>query len=166
MIVEDEAMTADDIRASVEEMGYCVTSVAASGEEAVERAGQDRPDLILMDIVLGSGIDGIEAAGRIRDHQNIPIVFLTAFADDEMIERAKITEPFGYLLKPFVERELQIIIPIALYKAKMEAELLKAEKLKATGILAGGIAHDFNNMLFVPSKPELLGTSRKEGEIR
>jgi len=149
MVVEDEVLTADDIRAGLEEMGYFVISVVTSGEEAVERAEQYRPDIILMDIVLSGKIDGIEAANQIRERLNVPVIFLTSYADDDIIERAKITEPFGYVLKPFEQRELHIAIYMALYKARAEKELLKVSKLEATGIFAGGIAHDFNNLLFV-----------------
>ncbi|MCP4110184.1 MAG: response regulator [Desulfobacteraceae bacterium] len=149
IVVEDEVLTADDICAGLEDVGYSVTSTVTSGEEAVKQAQEDRPDLILMDIVLSGKIDGIEAADQIRRHLNIPVIFLTSYADDNIVERAKISEPFGYILKPFKQRELHVSIYMALYKAKLEKELLKIRKLEATGILAGGIAHDFNNLLFV-----------------
>lgn len=131
MIVEDEAMTADNIRDCLEEMGYFVTSVLAYGEDAVERVGQDQPDLILMDIVLQGRMCGIEATYRIHSLWNIPVIFLTAYSDDEFFEKAKITEPFGYLVKPIDNRELAINIEMALYKAKIERQLRESnERLK------------------------------------
>ncbi|MCP4108077.1 MAG: response regulator [Desulfobacteraceae bacterium] len=128
MIVEDEALTADDIKACLDEMGYSVTSVAASGEDAVKQAEQYQPDLILMDIFLQGRMNGIEAADHIHSRMNIPIIFLTAYADDEIIERAKKTEPFGYLLKPFEDRELCVNVEMALYKAKIERQLKESNK--------------------------------------
>ncbi len=120
MIVEDEWITADDIKMSLQNLGYTVSSVASSGKEAIQKAGEDRPDLVLMDIVLKGEMDGIEAANQIRSRFNIPIVYLTAYADEKVLERAKITEPFGYIVKPFINEDLKIAIEIALYKHKAE----------------------------------------------
>ncbi len=128
MVVEDEALTAYDIKEYLEEMGYSVTSVVASGEDAVERAEQDRPDLILMDIFLQGPMNGIEAADRIHSQWGIPVIFLTAYADNDIIESAKVTEPFGYLTKPFVDKELGINIEMALCKAKVERQLRESNK--------------------------------------
>ncbi len=123
LVVEDEALVADDLRKSLQNMNYAVPSIASSGEEAVEKAHQYNPDLVLMDIVLSGEIDGIEAAKQIRSHLDVPLVYLTAYSDKKILERAKMTEPFGYLIKPFKERELGIAIEIALFKNKMEREL-------------------------------------------
>ncbi len=120
MIVEDEWITADDIKTSLQSLGYTVSSVASSGKEAIQKAEEDRPDLVLMDIVLKGQMDGIEAANQIRSSFNIPIVYLTAYADEKVLERAKITEPFGYIVKPFINEDLKIAIEIALYKHKAE----------------------------------------------
>ncbi len=122
MIVEDEWITADDIKTSLQSLGYTVTSMVSSGEEAIQKAEEDRPDLVLMDIVLKGEMDGIEAANQIRSLFNIPIVYLTAYADEKVLERAKITEPFGYIVKPFINEDLKITIEIALYKHKAEKE--------------------------------------------
>ncbi|GJQ58333.1 MAG: response regulator [Candidatus Scalindua sp. AMX11] len=122
MIVEDEWITAEDIRMSLESLSYTVTSVSSSGEDAIKNAEKDMPDLALMDIVLKGEMDGIEAAGQIRACYNIPIIYLTAYADEKILERASITEPFGYIVKPFVNEDLKISIEIALYKHRIEKE--------------------------------------------
>jgi len=97
MIVEDERIVAEDIRRSLENLGYKVLSVVSSGEKAIEEAKEKSPDLVLMDIILKGKMDGIEAAGQIRTRFNIPVVYLTAYSDDIIMERAKITEPSGTL---------------------------------------------------------------------
>ena len=128
LIVEDEVIVARDIEDMVKARGYGVPSIAYSGEAALKKVEEIKPDLVLMDIVLKGAIDGIETAERIHDRANIPIVYLTAYAEDKTIERAKVTEPFGYLLKPFEERELHTAIEIALYKHKLETALRESEE--------------------------------------
>jgi CheY-like chemotaxis protein len=122
MIVEDEWTVAEDIKISLQNLGYAISSVTSSGKEAIQKAEEDRPDLVLMDIVLQGEMDGIEAANQIRSRFNIPIVYLTAYADDKVLERAKITEPSGYIVKPFINEDLKIAIEIALYKHKAKKE--------------------------------------------
>ncbi len=122
MIVEDEWTVAEDIKISLQNLGYTISSVTSSGKEAIQKAEEDRPDLVLMDIVLQGEMDGIEAANQIRSRFNIPIVYLTAYADDKVLERAKITEPSGYIVKPFINEDLKITIEIALYKHKAKKE--------------------------------------------
>ena len=122
MIVEDEWTVAEDIKISLQNLGYTISSVTSSGKEAIQKAEEDRPDLVLMDIVLQGEMDGIEAANQIRSRFNIPIVYLTAYADDKVLERAKITEPSGYIVKPFINEDLKIAIEIALYKHKAKKE--------------------------------------------
>jgi PAS domain S-box-containing protein len=123
MVVEDDRIIADHIEITLNNLGYGVTAMVGSGEEAVKRAERDNPDLVLMDLVLKGKMDGIEAASQIRSLLNIPVVFLTAFSGQKMLERAKVTEPFGYIIKPFEDRELHSIIEIALYKSKIEKKL-------------------------------------------
>jgi DNA-binding NarL/FixJ family response regulator len=123
MVVEDEGITAMRIKNSLQQMGYNVTSTAYSGEEAVIKAAEDRPDLVMMDIVLAGKMDGIEAAGQIRSLSNIPIVYLTAHSDEKVLKRIKDTEPFGYINKPFDEGELRAVVEIAFYKHEMEQKL-------------------------------------------
>ncbi len=122
MIVEDEWITADDIRMSLQSLGYTVTSTVSSGEEAIQNAEKHKPDLVLMDIMLRGEMDGIEAANQIRSRFNIPIVYLTAYTNETVLERAKKTEPFGYIVKPFAKQDLKVAIEIALYKHKAEKE--------------------------------------------
>jgi CheY-like chemotaxis protein len=122
LIVEDEGVVAADIAMSLRSMGYEVAATAATAGEALSLAGSERPDIVLMDIMLGGGPDGIEAAEKIRSELDIPVIFVTAFADDETLDRAKVTEPFGYIVKPIDDRELHISIEMALYKHRMEME--------------------------------------------
>jgi len=128
MVVEDERIVADDIKMSLQRLGYAVCATVVSGEEAIKKAGEAHPDLVLMDIVLEGEMDGIEAAGIIRSRFDIPLVYLTAYADDKTLERAKITEPFGYILKPFEDRDVHSTIEMAFYKHKMGARLKESEE--------------------------------------
>lgn len=133
MIVEDESIVAKDIQNSLAGMGYTVAGIVACGEDAVRRAGELKPDLILMDVMLKGAMDGIEAAERIRREHAVPIIYLTAYTDDDTLRRAKVTEAFGYLLKPFEDRELRTTIEMALYKHSMERKLRESrEWLKTT----------------------------------
>src|SRR5215472_7316079 len=122
LVVEDERIVARDIARRLHRLGYTVCASAASGPEAIAHAAQTQPDLILMDIFLPGPMDGIEAATQIRAHADIPVIYLTAHADDSTLQRAKTTEPFGYLLKPFDTRVMQTTIEMALYKHRMEQE--------------------------------------------
>lgn len=128
LIVEDDRIVARDIQHQLSRMGHVVVGMSASGEEAVRLAGSHQPDLVLMDIRLEGEMDGIEAARRIRDAQRIPVVFLTAYANDEVVQRASLTEPFGYLLKPFEEPQMRTVIQMALYKHASDAKLRMSER--------------------------------------
>lgn len=107
-IVEDEYIVALDIKSFLERSGFAIAGMYASGEDLLEGFASFRPDLILMDIKLRGELDGVETARLVHERYGTPVVLLTAFADDETIARAKITQPFGYLIKPFEERELKI----------------------------------------------------------
>ncbi len=120
LIVEDEGILAIELKEKLEKLGYNVPATASTGAEAIELAANHRPDLILMDIVLKGDMDGIEAAGKIHSTLKVPIIYLTAYADDGTVKRAKVTEPFGYLVKPYNEKELQIALEMALYRHTME----------------------------------------------
>lgn len=140
LVVEDESIVAMDIKHRAESLGYMVTDVTPSGEEALELVKVKRPDLILMDIVLKGKIDGIEAAQRIHDEFDIPVLYLTAYSDEETLKRAKITEPFGYIIKPFEDRELHSSVEIAIYKHEMERKLKESEKWLSTTLESIGDA--------------------------
>ena len=120
LVVEDERIVAEDIQGSLKKIGYAVIDIVSSGAEAIELAGRLNPDLILMDIVLRGKISGIETAEKIRTLYDLPVVYLTAYADESTLERAKVTEPFGYILKPFSDRELHSTIEMALYNHSMD----------------------------------------------
>ncbi len=128
LVVEDEFITAVGTRSCLEELGYNVSSIAATGKEALQQAEDNRPDIILMDIELKGGMDGVETGGMIRSQFDIPIIYITAYADKKVIERAKITEPFGYVIKPFEKRDLHSNIEIALYKHEVEKKLKKTNQ--------------------------------------
>lgn len=128
LIVEDEAVIATDIQVALGRMGYSVSGMASSGEGAVEKAVADKPDLVLMDVRLKGGIDGIDAAARIRERVDIPVVYLSAYADDEILARAKMTHPYGYLLKPVVPKELQTTIEMALYRHRAEKQVSEHQR--------------------------------------
>lgn len=133
LVVEDEAIVAADLQHCIEALGYTVFAVAGSGEDALPKVSESKPDLVLMDISLGGEFDGIETAGRLRDLYDLPVVYLSAYSDAETLERAKITQPYGYLLKPLDEREVVTTIEMAIHKHSMEREreLLVAELERA-----------------------------------
>lgn len=120
LIVEDEGILAIELAEKLERLGYNVAAAASSGEEAIEMAAKHKPDLILMDIVLKGEMDGIAAARKIHSTFKVPIIYLTAYAGDDTVKRAKLTEPFGYLVKPYNDRELQIALEMALYRHAMD----------------------------------------------
>ena len=126
LLVEDESIEAMDIKRTLESFGYEVPYVASSGEEAVEKALEIMPDLILMDIILKGDIDGIEAVSKIKN-LNIPVIYLTAHSEESTIERAKLTEPYGYIIKPYDRTELKYAIELAIYKNKLKNKLKDSE---------------------------------------
>ncbi|MDP2799885.1 MAG: response regulator, partial [Deltaproteobacteria bacterium] len=167
LVVEDEGIVAEDIRRSLQNLGYTVSAVVSSGQEAVKKAEEYKPDLVLMDIVLKGEIDGIEAANQIRLCFNIPVVYLTAYADERTMDRAKVTEPFGYIVKPFEDRELRMTIEMALYKHKTENKLREREEWLSTTLGSIGdavIATDAHGHIrFMNPVAESL-TGWKEGD--
>jgi len=122
LVVEDEGIVAQDIQNMLIDLGYDAAAMAASGEEAIGKVMQAQPDLILMDINIQGDIDGIETAEMIRKHFDIPIIYATAYAGDDILERVKLTDPFGYIIKPFEKRELKMAVGIALYKHRLDKE--------------------------------------------
>ncbi len=128
LIVEDEAIIAMEIENQLESLGYEITSIADTGEKAIEDTEEDKPDLILMDIRIKGEMDGIETASRIQHKLDTPIIFLTAHAEEEKLERAKLTLPYGYLLKPVQDRDLMVTIEMALFASSINAERNQARE--------------------------------------
>jgi len=128
LVVEDETVTGMDIQRRLKNLGYDVPVVVSSGEKAIEKVKVNNPDLVLMDINLNRNMDGIETASKIHSFSDIPVIYLTAYSDNETLQRAKISEPFAYLIKPFKDRELQINLEIAFYKNTMEKKLKESCK--------------------------------------
>jgi PAS domain S-box-containing protein len=128
LVVEDDFVVARDIRQKLTRIGYSVVGSTARGEDALSLALELRPDLVLMDIRLEGIVDGIDAAEQIRQTCFAPVVFLTAYADDETVKRASLTEPFGYLIKPFEDFQLRTIIEVALYKHAADRKLRESER--------------------------------------
>ncbi|MEO2175337.1 MAG: EAL domain-containing protein [bacterium] len=167
LVVEDEVLVARDIKARLTRMGYDVLDTARKGEEAIQKALSLKPDLILMDIHLADDIDGIEAAIQIRKKMTVPVIFCTAYADEETLERAKVSEPYGYVLKPFDNRELEINIEIALFKHRIESELASARRrldATLTSISDGVVVTDVNGeiCLFNPMAEKITGWCRQK----
>ncbi len=125
MVVEDEGIIAHTIAKQLTDMGHTVVAIAYSGEDAVEKARELHPDLVLMDIVLAGEMDGIEAAEEIKAIEDIPVVYLTAYADEETLHRAKISGPSAYVLKPVEEKQLQVAVELALHRRGMDLNLQK-----------------------------------------
>ena len=123
LIVEDERISAESLKMTLKQLGYEISSIVATGEDAIKKVKEELPDLILMDIKLKGNLDGIEAAEKIKEHYNTPIIYTTAYADDYLIERAKITAPYGYVIKPFSKKELHSNIEMALTKNKQDRKI-------------------------------------------
>lgn len=176
LIVEDDAIIAEDVRHSLQKLNYDVSGIAVSGEEAIKKASQLNPDLVLMDIVLKGAIDGIKAAGHIIGNFNIPVVYLTSQTDRATLKRARETGPFGYLTKPFDEQDMAATLEMALYKSGMERRLKENEQwlsiiLKSIGDAV--IVSDSSGMIrfLNPAAEAMTGfrteeaTNRKFGEL-
>ncbi|MGQ9687625.1 MAG: PAS domain S-box protein [Desulfobaccales bacterium] len=123
LIVEDEAIVAEDLRRHLKRLGYRVVAAVPTGEQALAEIQKHKPDVVLMDIVLQGCLNGIETAEIIRRDEHLPVIFLTAYSDPQTLERAKLSQPYGYVLKPFEERELHSVIEIALYKHQAEKRI-------------------------------------------
>jgi two-component system, sensor histidine kinase PdtaS len=143
LIVEDEGITALEIQNKVEEWGYTVAGLVSSGEEAVKTALEKKPDLILMDIVLKEKLNGIEASKIINKTFEVPIIYLTAYGDEKTLQRAKITIPQAYILKPFEDNELKFAIEMGLFKHEMEIKLKQSEEKYRT------LAENARDMIFI-----------------
>ncbi|MFZ4546871.1 MAG: response regulator [Bacteroidales bacterium] len=150
LVVEDERITAEDLKNTLERLGYMVTGIASSAESFYKSIESEMPDLVLMDIYLKGNKDGIELASEIKQSLNIPVIYLTAFSDSNILDRAKVTGPFGYVLKPFQERELHSNIEMALHKNSMEIRINQLNTILKT-------IREINQITVrVKSIPELL----------
>ena len=129
LVIEDESIVSKDLQHSLTKLGYNVVGAASNGEKAIELAGLKNPNIILMDIMLKGDMNGIEAAEKIKELYSVPIVFLTAYSDESTLSKAKITEPYGYILKPFKEIDLHTTIEMAVYKHGKEQEIVKERNL-------------------------------------
>ena len=127
LVVDDEAIITMQLEERLHAMGYTVVGMAASGEDAIDKARRLSPDLILMDIVMPGKLNGIEAAHTINSELDIPVVFVTSYADDAIIEKAKQVRPYGYIVKPFNELEIKAAIEVALFRKAAELEMKKIE---------------------------------------
>ena len=138
LVVDDEAIITMQLEERLHAMGYTIAGMAASGEDAIEKARRLSPDLILMDIVMPGRLNGIEAAQVIIGELDIPVVFVTSYADDAIIEKAKQVRPYGYIVKPFNELEIKAAIEVALFRKAAELEMKKmAETTRAQSPLSG-----------------------------
>ncbi len=158
LVVEDESIVSKDIQYSLKKLGYNVIGAAATGEKAIELATELKPDIILMDIMLKGDITGIEASAEIKEKLQIPIIFLTAYADESTLAKAKVTEPYAYIIKPFKEIDLHTSIEMALYKHGKELEILK-ERDMLYSVVENKDNKDF---IFVKSKSRLIKLNTKD----
>jgi len=153
LVVEDESIVSKDIQHSLKKLGYNVAGAASTGVNAINLAESENPDIILMDIMLKGEMNGIEAAESIREKLSIPIIFLTAYADESTLSKAKITEPYGYILKPFKEIDLHTTIEMAVYKHSKEQEMVKERDLLFSIVENKEQSGDF---IFVKSNSRLV----------
>lgn len=160
LVVEDESIVSKDIQHSLKKLGYNVVGASATGEKAIELARSENPDIVLMDIMLKGEMNGIETAEVIRREMSIPVVFLTAYADESTLSKAKITEPYGYIIKPFKEIDLHTSIEMAIYKHSKEQEVVKERDFLYSIVEnKDNAAADF---IFVKSNSRLVKLKNKE----
>lgn len=158
LVVEDESIVAKDIKLNLEKLGYKVVGTVATGEKAIEQAIELKPNIILMDIMLKGKMNGIEATGFIKENLNIPVIYLTANADDNTVDKAKYTEPHGYIIKPFTQTDLHTAIEMALHKFEKETDLKKERDLLYKIVES----KDSKNSFFVKSKSKLIKLNTSE----
>ncbi|HYH03315.1 MAG TPA: PAS domain S-box protein, partial [Bacillota bacterium] len=167
LIVEDSSIVALDIKRCLTSLGYQISEVCSTGAAALQSIQTVPPDLVLMDINLKGDMDGITAAQHIKELYNLPVIYLTAYSDKETLTRAKITEPFGYIIKPFEERELNTTIEMALYRYQMSRKLKESEKWLGTTLHSIGDAviatdKDTRIKLMNPVAEKLTGWTQEE----
>ena len=153
LIVEDEIIIAEDIASYLETLGYNVVGIVDNGTAALQKIKELVPDLILLDININGPIDGVQVASIIKQDYKIPFVFLTAFTDKETLDRVKQTDPYGYIVKPFEEKDLEVTIELALYKFKKDKE---KQDIQAKTDISPSKETNFNDYLFVKDKTKLV----------
>ena len=158
LIVEDESIVAKDIQNSLKKLGYSVMGTTASGEEAIKLVEESQPDVVLMDIMLKGAMSGIDAAAKIKDMFDIPVIFLTAYADENTLNKAKVTQPHGYIIKPFKEVDLHTAIEVAMYKHGKEKEI-KKERDMLYSLVEGKEDRD---VVFVKSNSRMVKIRTKD----
>lgn len=158
LVVEDESIVSKDIQHSLKRLGYIVCGAASTAEKAVDLVAEEKPDIVLMDIMLKGDMNGIEAAEIVKREYHIPVIFLTAYADEVTLAKAKVTEPYGYIIKPFKEIDLHTSIEMALYKHKKEKEVEKERDLLYS-LVEGKESKDF---IFVKSNSRLVKLNTKD----
>jgi len=159
-IVEDESIVAKDIQNSLVKLGYNVVGIANNGKEAIEKITELSPDLVLMDIMIKGSMTGIEVSEKIKETISVPVIFLTAYADEGTLSRAKITEPYGYILKPFKEIDLHSTIEMAVYKHQKDSALLKERDFLYS--LVENKDDKSKDILFVKSNSKLVKVYLKD----
>ena len=159
-IVEDESIVAKDIQNSLTKLGYNVVGFANNGKDAIEKITELMPDLVLMDIMIKGPLTGIEVSEKIKEKMNVPVIFLTAYADEGTLSRAKITEPYGYILKPFKEIDLHSTIEMAVYKHQKDSALLKERDFLYS--LVENKDEKAKDILFVKSNSRLVKVYLKD----
>lgn len=173
LVVEDESIVAMDMERRLRGLGYHVVGRVLTGKDAVQQDDLLHPDIVLMDIHLKGDMDGIEASTYIRSKRDVPIIYITAYSDDKTLERAKATQPYGYILKPFQEREIHSVIEMALYKHHAETELKRAKReaeegLRARNEFLANMSHEFrtpiNSILGMATLAKERSDSSEVGE--
>lgn len=155
LVVEDELIVSKDIQNTLTKLGYHVVGSAATGEKALSLVKSETPDIVLMDIMLKGDLNGIETAKNIKANFNIPVIFLTSYADEATLNKAKLAEPYGYIIKPFKEQDLQATIEMGLYKFEKDQEL--------TASSVSNVKEEFNDgFIFVKSNGRLLKLQTKD----
>lgn len=159
-IVEDESIVAKDIQNSLRKLGYNVLGISNNGADAIKQIVELEPDIVLMDIMIKGPLTGIDVAEKIKKEYNIPSIFLTAYADESTLSKAKITEPYGYILKPFKEVDLQSSIEMAVYKHKKDSEVVKERDFLYS--LVDNKEDPSRDILFVKSNSRLVKLNTSE----
>jgi DNA-binding LytR/AlgR family response regulator len=152
LVVEDESIVSKDIQHSLKKLGYNVVGSASTGEKAIELAIELKPDVVLMDIMLKGDLTGIDAAEKIKENLEVPVIYLTAYADEATLAKAKVTEPYGYIIKPFKEIDIHTSIEMAIYKHSKESEVRK-ERDMLFSLVENKESKDF---IFVKSNSRLV----------